>query len=128
MHRDGKGRPAVHCAPNRVIPKVAVLSSCHWVLCSPHSFVAAGTLPLAGPNITTAPFRPPRLAALPRVTVTDIGSQQCGIVSFDVDGMDLAALASQLKAEGFELSTSGPSRSLPPAPLPSNDGSQRMEA
>eukprot|EP01052_Picozoa_sp_SAG31_P003868 SAG31_NODE_153_length_22196_cov_24.963570_13_plen_147_part_00 len=52
------------------------------------------------------------LAALDIVVVTDIGSVQCGIVSFTVTGFQSPPVAEQLQSGGFEVSISNPSSTL----------------
>lgn len=52
------------------------------------------------------------LSALPGVTVRDIGSVQCGIVTFTVDGMAADAVQTALAAAGFNTSVSKPSSTL----------------
>ena len=46
------------------------------------------------------------LAAMPSVTLRDLGSRQCGIVSFTADGMEPEAIVAGLKARGINLSRS----------------------
>jgi selenocysteine lyase/cysteine desulfurase len=47
-----------------------------------------------------------QLAALPGVTVHDRGVERCGIVTFTVDGVDVYALAADLRAEAINISVS----------------------
>ena len=49
------------------------------------------------------------LAQIPGVTVRDLGTERCGIVSFDVSGQDPDLLVAGLKAQGFAVGTSSPS-------------------
>ena len=45
-----------------------------------------------------------RLAAIPGVTVRDLGRVRCGIVSFTIDGVDPAAAQAALRAQGINVS------------------------
>jgi cysteine desulfurase/selenocysteine lyase len=45
-----------------------------------------------------------RLAALPGVTVRDIGAERCGIVTFTIEGHDPAALVDALLSRGINVS------------------------
>jgi cysteine desulfurase/selenocysteine lyase len=49
-----------------------------------------------------------RLAALPRVTVHDLGRERCGIVTFTVDGQELWDLRTRLAAQRIHIWTSTP--------------------
>ncbi len=51
------------------------------------------------------------LAATGQVRVLDTGVRQCGIVSFDVDGIDPAVVAAHLKANGIHAGSPGISHS-----------------
>jgi cysteine desulfurase/selenocysteine lyase len=44
-----------------------------------------------------------RLAAIPGVTVRDLGATRCGIVTFTVDGADYSTLRSELSARGVNV-------------------------
>jgi cysteine desulfurase/selenocysteine lyase len=48
-----------------------------------------------------------RLAALPGVTVRDLGAERCGIVTFTVAGVDPSALKQHLAAESVNVTVSG---------------------
>jgi len=50
-----------------------------------------------------------RLAALPLVTVQDLGGEQCGIVTFTVEGHDLVELRTRLAEQRIHIWTSIPS-------------------
>jgi selenocysteine lyase/cysteine desulfurase len=52
------------------------------------------------------------LAALPRVTVRDLGREPCAIVSFDVGGIDSSEIKARLAAQSIYVSTSSPSSTL----------------
>ena len=47
------------------------------------------------------------LSELPGVTVHDLGAQQCGIVTFTVDGRESAAVRDHLRGHGVTVTTSG---------------------
>lgn len=47
-----------------------------------------------------------RLAALPGVTVHDIGAERCGIVSFAIDGVEAAEAERRLVAQGINTASS----------------------
>jgi selenocysteine lyase/cysteine desulfurase len=47
-----------------------------------------------------------QLAAVPGVTLHDRGVEQCGIVTFTVDGVDVYELAASLRADGINISVS----------------------
>jgi cysteine desulfurase/selenocysteine lyase len=47
-----------------------------------------------------------RLAALPHVTLRDLGTRRCGLVTFTVDTEDPFTLAARLRAEGINISVS----------------------
>jgi len=53
-----------------------------------------------------------RLAALPGVTVQDIGRRQCGIVTFSVAGVEAAEIETRLREAGILVSVSSPSSTL----------------
>jgi len=53
-----------------------------------------------------------RLAALPGVTVQDIGRRQCGIVTFSVAGVEAAQIETRLRAARILVSVSSPSSTL----------------
>ena len=47
-----------------------------------------------------------RLGALPGVTLRDLGTRRCGIVTFTVDDEDPFALAARLRSEAINISVS----------------------
>lgn len=47
-----------------------------------------------------------RLAAIPGLTLHDLGVERCGIVTFTIDGADPYALAAPLRAEHINISVS----------------------
>lgn len=53
-----------------------------------------------------------RLAAIPGVTVTDIGRRKCGIVSFIMAGKSSAEIAATLRKRGINCSVSSPASTL----------------
>jgi Selenocysteine lyase len=53
-----------------------------------------------------------RLSALPRVKVRDLGSVQCGIVSFTLDGMDAELVRDQLRQRQMNVSVSDTNSTL----------------
>jgi selenocysteine lyase/cysteine desulfurase len=53
-----------------------------------------------------------RLAALPGVTVQDIGRRQCGIVTFSVAGVEAAEIETRLRAARILVSVSSPASTL----------------
>ncbi|MEL7153808.1 MAG: aminotransferase class V-fold PLP-dependent enzyme [Pseudomonadota bacterium] len=48
------------------------------------------------------------LGRIPGITVRDLGSKRCGIVSLEVDGHDATELAKALATQGFAVGTSSP--------------------
>ncbi len=52
------------------------------------------------------------LAAIPGVSVHDIGKRKCGIVTFSVQGVDAAEIESRLRDNGINVSISGPASTL----------------
>ncbi len=52
------------------------------------------------------------LAAVPGVTVRDIGAEKCGIVTFTMDGVDAAAIAAALRRQAINVSVSRPDSTL----------------
>lgn len=53
-----------------------------------------------------------RIANLPGATVRDIGQEQCGIVTFTLDGVDPFAVKQRLRAQAINLSVSSPDSTL----------------
>jgi selenocysteine lyase/cysteine desulfurase len=53
-----------------------------------------------------------RLAALPGVTLQDIGRRQCGIVTFSVAGVEAVEIETRLRAARILVSVSSPSSTL----------------
>jgi cysteine desulfurase/selenocysteine lyase len=50
-----------------------------------------------------------QLATIDKITVHDIGSQQCGIVTFSVSGIDSSFIKTELNAKNINISTGGAS-------------------
>ena len=53
-----------------------------------------------------------RLGAIPGVTLRDLGTQRCGIVSFTVAGQEARDLVASLRRQHINISASGPSSTL----------------
>ncbi|WP_151179040.1 aminotransferase class V-fold PLP-dependent enzyme [Hypericibacter terrae] len=53
-----------------------------------------------------------RLGAIPGVTLRDLGTQRCGIVSFTVAGQEARDLVAGLRRQHINISASGPSSTL----------------
>lgn len=47
-----------------------------------------------------------QLARVPGLTLHDLGQEQCGIVTFTIDGVDVYELAARLRAQGLNISVS----------------------
>jgi selenocysteine lyase/cysteine desulfurase len=47
-----------------------------------------------------------RLAAVPRLTLHDLGAERCGIVTFTIEGVDPYELAARLRSESINISVS----------------------
>ena len=47
-----------------------------------------------------------QLARVPGLTLHDLGQEQCGIVTFTIDGVDVYELAARLRAQGINISVS----------------------
>jgi cysteine desulfurase/selenocysteine lyase len=47
-----------------------------------------------------------QLASVPGLTLHDLGREQCGIVTFTIDGTDVHELAARLRAQGINISVS----------------------
>jgi selenocysteine lyase/cysteine desulfurase len=52
------------------------------------------------------------LAEIPAVTVQDIGTRKCGIVTFSVVGVDATKIESGLREQGIGVSVSSPFSTL----------------
>ena len=52
------------------------------------------------------------LDRIPRVTVHDIGREQCAIASFSIDGIDADSIAAAMRLDGINVSVSAPSSTL----------------
>ncbi len=61
---------------------------------------------IAARVLTLAAALRAQLAAIPGLTLHDLGREQCGIVTFTIDGIDVYELAARLRAEAINISVS----------------------
>jgi selenocysteine lyase/cysteine desulfurase len=53
-----------------------------------------------------------RLGAIPGVTLRDLGTQRCGIVSFTIEGQEARKVVAALRQQQINISASSPSSTL----------------